>query len=53
MMGVGADRREEKSISWVGGMGRGVGSLSVLGEPGSERNEDVERRFVLAGVRRG
>lgn len=41
-------KREEKSCR-----GRGVSGLSEVGEEGSERVEDTERRFVRTGVRAG
>jgi len=41
-------RRVEKSCG-----GRGVNGLSEVGEEGSERVEDTERRFVRTGVRPG
>ena len=53
MIGVGVVSNEAKSESRPEGFGKGVDALSVLGEPGSERIDDTERRFVRAGVRRG
>ena len=52
-MGVGVLSREAKSISWLDGKGSGVGVLSAVGEAGSERVDDTDRRLVRAGVRTG
>jgi hypothetical protein len=48
IIGAGVFKSEEKSCG-----GRGVSGLSVVGEEGSERVEETERRFVRAGVRAG
>ena len=53
MIGVGVDSNEAKSESRPERFGKGVDALSVAGEPGSERIDDTERRFVRAGVRIG
>jgi len=51
MTGVFAVNKVTKSKSRAEGIGKGVGVLSRVGEPESERMEETERRLVRAGVR--
>lgn len=53
MIGVGVLRSDAKSRSRLEGRGSGVGDLSAVGEAGSERVDETERRLVRAGVRTG
>lgn len=52
-MGAGVLRREAKSNPSPRGAGSKVGVFSGVGEPGSDRMEDTERRLVRAGVLTG
>lgn len=53
IIGVGVVRSDAKSISRLVGRGIGECTFSVVGDAGSERVDDTERRFVRAGVRMG
>lgn len=51
IIGVGVVNKDAKSRSRAEGRGTGVGVLSTVGEAGSDKVDDTERRFVRAGVR--
>lgn len=50
MIGEGVLSSETKSVVVLCGIGK-VGVLSDVGDAGSDRMDDTERRFVRAGVR--